>query len=137
MRFIPTRVHGAVDYVVGALLIASPWLFRFADESGTATWTFIVVGVLLLALSVLTNDELGLAHVIPMHMHLAADAVAGIVLALSPWIFGYANDTGPNGWAPALIIGLAELGTAAVSDPWPRRGDVRERERSRVHRVTS
>ena len=31
MRFLSTRVHGAVDYLTGALLIISPWLFGFAS----------------------------------------------------------------------------------------------------------
>ena len=30
MRFIPTRAHGVLDYIVGLLLIASPWIFNFA-----------------------------------------------------------------------------------------------------------
>jgi hypothetical protein len=135
MQVIPTRMHGMMDYVIGALLIASPWIFGFSDESATAKWTFVVIGAVLLLTSMATNYELGLMHVVPMHMHLWADAVAGIVLALSPWIFGYANDTGTNGWLPALIIGIAELGTAAMSDPWPARSDVAERERHMVQRA--
>ena len=29
MRFLPTRIHGMMDYLMGALLIALPFLFRF------------------------------------------------------------------------------------------------------------
>ena len=124
MRVIPTRVHGMLDYLVGVLLIASPWIFGFADESGTAKWTFVVIGAAMLATSLMTNYELGAIHAIPMHIHLWADAAAGVVLALSPWIFGYANDAGVNGWLPALIIGVGEIGAAAMSNPWPARPDV-------------
>ena len=85
----------------------------------------------------MTNYELGLMHVLPMHLHLWADALVGLVLALSPWIFGYADDTGTNGWLPADIIGIAELGTAAMSDPWPARDDVARRERSMVKHETA
>jgi len=76
-------------------------------------------------------------HVLPMHLHLWADALVGLVLALSPWIFGYADDTGTNGWLPAVIIGIVELGTAAMSDPWPARDDVARRERSMVKHETA
>jgi hypothetical protein len=31
MRFIPTRYHAPLDYIVGAVLIAAPWLFSFSD----------------------------------------------------------------------------------------------------------
>jgi hypothetical protein len=132
MRMIPTRMHGMMDYVIGVLLIASPWIFGFADESGTAKWTFIIVGAAILLTSLMTNYELGVMRVIPMHMHLWADAIAGVVLSLSPWIFGYADDTGSNGWLPALIIGIVELGTAAMSDPWPQRDALAQRERDMI-----
>lgn len=134
MRIIPTRLHGMMDYIVGIVVVASPWIFGFADDSGTAKWTFIVIGLVILATSLMTNYELGVMKVIPMHMHLWADAVVGIVLALSPWIFGYADDAGANAWLPALIIGVLELGAAAMSDPWPQRDDVAARERQMTHR---
>src|SRR3954453_20718891 len=86
MRMIPTRVHGMMDYLAGALLIVSPWLFGLADESSTAKWTFIILGVVVIATSLMTNYELGLMHVLPMHLHLWADALVGLVRALSPWI---------------------------------------------------
>lgn len=31
MRFIPTRIHGMVDYSMGLILIVAPWLFAFAQ----------------------------------------------------------------------------------------------------------
>jgi hypothetical protein len=36
MRMIPTRVHGVLDYLVGALLVAAPWLFDF-NRGGAET----------------------------------------------------------------------------------------------------
>ena len=33
MRFIPTHVHGMMDYLTGVILIAVPWLFGFASIS--------------------------------------------------------------------------------------------------------
>ena len=43
MRFIPTRFHAPLDYIVGAVLIAAPWIFQFS-ESGAATAVSIVLG---------------------------------------------------------------------------------------------
>jgi SPW repeat len=137
MRMISTRMHGVMDYLVGALLIASPWIFGFNDESSTAKWTFVVLGIVVLATSLMTNYELGAMHVVPMHIHLWADALVGLVLALSPWIFGYADDTGLNGWLPAVVIGIAELGTAAMSDPWPATDDLNRRERRMTRQTTA
>ena len=48
MRFIPTRYHAPLDYIVGAVLIAAPWIFQFSDI-GAATAVSIVLGVGLIA----------------------------------------------------------------------------------------
>jgi hypothetical protein len=119
MALIPSRMHALLDYAVGVVLIAAPWIFQFADESTTATWISIVAGIGLIGMSALTAYEGGfIAHVIPLRIHLVADALLGIVLAVSPWLFGFADD-GANAWAPFLVIGLGELGAAAVSSPEP------------------
>lgn len=41
MRFISTRVHGVVDYLMGLLLIVAPFLFGFAT-GGSAQWVPII-----------------------------------------------------------------------------------------------
>ena len=33
MRFIPTRFHAPLDYIVGAALIAAPWIFQFSEHT--------------------------------------------------------------------------------------------------------
>ena len=91
MRFIPTRVHAPLDYIVGAVLIALPWIFGFSEET-TPTVISIVLGVGLIAYSLLTDYELGVWRIAPMSVHNLIDIVAGAFLAASPWIFGYADD---------------------------------------------
>jgi hypothetical protein len=34
MRFIPTKFHAPLDYIVGVALIATPWIFQFSDNGG-------------------------------------------------------------------------------------------------------
>ncbi len=46
VKVIPVRVHAVIDLGLGALLIASPFLFGFSDDSDAATAFFIVFGVL-------------------------------------------------------------------------------------------
>jgi hypothetical protein len=48
------RSHAAFDYVVAAVLIASPFLFRFTDDA-EATAVFIVLGMLHLLVSIATR----------------------------------------------------------------------------------
>ena len=51
---IPKAVHFAIDFILAAVLIASPFLFGFSDES-TPTAIFIAAGVLHLLLTIGTR----------------------------------------------------------------------------------
>ena len=107
MRFIPTRLHAPLDYIVGAGLIAAPWIFQFSEHT-TPTVLSIVLGIGLIAYSLVTNYELGVWKVAPMAVHNLFDILAGALLAVSPWLFGFA-DEGANAWAPFLVVGLAAI----------------------------
>ncbi len=117
MRFIPTRVHAVVDYLVGALLIVAPWLFGFA-EGGAETWLPVVLGAGVILYSLLTNYELGVVRWISMPAHLVLDGVGGALLAVSPWLFFFADQV----WTPHLIIGLLEIGAAVTTRTTPYEG---------------
>jgi hypothetical protein len=110
MRFIPTRVHGFLDYLVGALLIAAPWLFGFAN-GGAEQWVPVALGVGALVYSLLTDYELGAVRTIPMRTHLLLDLLSGALLAASPWLFGFDERV----WVPHLILGLLEIGAALTT----------------------
>lgn len=102
MRFIPTKIHGVLDYLSAALFIASPWLFDFAN-GGAAQWVPVVVGVFLLLYSLGTDYELGLIKQLAMPTHLTLDwVVAGLFLAASPWLFGFADEV----YLPHLVFGM-------------------------------
>ena len=107
MRFIPTKFHAPLDYVVGVALIAAPWIFQFSDHTA-ATVVPIVLGIGLIAYSLFTNYELGLWKVAPMAVHNLIDVAAGALLAASPWLFGFA-DNSANVWVPHLVVGLAAI----------------------------
>ena len=107
MRFIPTRYHAPLDYIVGVTLIAAPWIFQFSGHTA-ATVVPIVLGVGLIAYSLVTDYELGVWKVVPMALHNLIDIVAGSLLAASPWIFGFA-DQSANVWVPHLVVGVAAV----------------------------
>ena len=108
MRFIPTKLHAPLDYIVGVVLIASPWIFQFSEHTA-ATVVPIVLGIGLIVYSLFTDYELGVWRRFPMSVHNLIDIVAGAVLAASPWIFGFA-DEGANVWAPFVVVGIAAIG---------------------------
>ena len=107
MRFIPTKFHAPLDYIVGAALIASPWIFSFSDTTAP-TILAIVLGIGLIAYSLFTNYELGVWKVAPMAVHNLIDIVAGALLAVSPWLFGFADDPA-NVWIWFVVVGLAAV----------------------------
>lgn len=109
MRFIPTKIHGVIDYAAGLLFIASPWLFGFAN-GGAAQWVPIVVGLTALGTSLLTDYELGVYKVVAMPLHLMLDVAEGLVLVASPWVFGFAEYV----YWPHVIFGIMAI-TASLT----------------------
>jgi hypothetical protein len=107
MRFIPTRFHAPLDYIVGAVLVAAPWIFQFSGDAA-ATAVSVVLGLGLIAYSLFTNYELGVWKIAPMAVHNLIDVVAGTLLAASPWLFGFAEQ-GANYWLSFVVIGVAAV----------------------------
>lgn len=110
MRFIGSRVHGILDFLVGALLIAAPWIFDF-NRGGAETWVPVALGVSAILYSLATDYEFGVVHAISLRTHLWLDALSGAFLAASPWLFGFSDYV----WAPHLIVGLLEIGTSMMT----------------------
>ena len=111
MRFLSTRVHGAMDYAMGILLLASPYLFGFAT-GGVKQWLPMLLGLAMLGMSLLTRYEWGAIRIIPLPVHLVIDGLSGALLAVSPWLFGFVGVV----FLPHLILGLIELGTSLMTE---------------------
>ena len=110
MRFIPTKVHGIIDYAAGLLFIASPWLFGFADGTA-AQWVPVIIGLTALFTSLLTDYELGVYKVVAMPLHLTLDVVEGLLFIASPWVFGFADRV----YLPHVIFGMLALGAGLMT----------------------
>jgi hypothetical protein len=106
MRFIPTKFHAPLDYIVGAALIAAPWILQYSDITA-ATVLSVVLGIGLIAYSLFTNYELGVWKVAPMAVHNLIDIVAGALLAASPWLFGFADES--TAAVFLVVVGLAAI----------------------------
>ena len=107
---IDTRTHGYIDYVTGLLLLVAPYLFGFAT-GGIEQWLPQLNGAAIIVMSLLTRYELSAAKVIPLKAHLGVDMATGALLAVSPWLFGFADLI----WWPHLLVGLMEIGVAAAT----------------------
>ncbi len=113
---LPTRIHGFLDYMMGLVLVVVPLAFNFG--AGPQTWLPVLLGGGAIVYSLLTNYELGVVGLISMPTHLILDAMGGLLLAASPWMFGFAEYI----WMPHLVLGLAELGAAIFTRTQPEHG---------------
>lgn len=120
MRIISTRLHAFIDYAAGLVFLASPWLFGFNDHA-QATWIPILIGLISLVMSVLTDYEAGLRRIIPMKVHLTTDVFFGAFLASSPWLFSFAQQVFLPHLALGLFAAFAGLLTSKHPSYWVRR----------------
>lgn len=90
-----------------------------STEAGGEQWTPVIPGAAALVYSLMTNYELGVVGIISMPMHLMLDIGSGIILAVSPWLFGFAG----NIWWPHVVFGFFEIGAGLMTKTVPDRGD--------------
>lgn len=113
--FIPTKVHGIVDYLAGALLLSSPWLFGFAYVGGAALFIPIYFGVLSLVMTIFTNHETGMIKILPLQIHLTLDVLAGFVLLIAPFLYKFY----PLVVWPHVVFGLLLMGAGIFTKGSP------------------
>jgi hypothetical protein len=113
---LPTRVHGFLDYLLGAVLVVIPLAFDFG--AGPQTWLPVLMGGGAIVFSLLTEYELGVVPMIPMPAHLILDALGGLFLAASPWVLGFAWEV----WIPHVVLGLGAVAAAIFTQTQPSQG---------------
>jgi hypothetical protein len=87
---VPAFVHGLLEYALGALLIAAPFLLAF--DTGAATAVAVVAGVVILIIAASTAMATGLIKSIPVPAHVMLDYLLAILLIASPFLFGFSDD---------------------------------------------
>jgi hypothetical protein len=63
---------------------------------------------------------MGVLRVIPMPVHLMMDMGVGVLLATSPWLFGFAS-LPMRAWMPHVVVGVMMVGAAAMTETQPDR----------------
>ena len=127
MRFISTKVHGLLDYLVGGVLVGtSPWLFGYA-KGGAETWVPVFMGIGAVLYSLMTDYELGVLRTLSMRGHLMIDWVWGVLLGASPWLFGFAGRV----WVLHLAFGLFALAASLFTQRTPEHRQVPHRAAAR------
>lgn len=114
MKLFSTKIHGVMDYLMGLMLISSPWLFGF-DDTDLASRVPMVLGIILILYSLMTDYELGAYKTISMRTHLWLDGISGLFLAISPWVFGFSDVV----YMPHLVLGIAEFMASVTTEAVP------------------
>ncbi|GHB73415.1 hypothetical protein [Persicitalea jodogahamensis] len=85
MKIINSRVHGIIDYLVVVFLLAAPLLFGLPYT--TTLFTYALGGIHL-ALTLLTNTEMGLIKMIPFPIHGWIELIVALALVGAAFYLG-------------------------------------------------
>lgn len=116
MRLLSPKVHGIIDYLVVVFLWLSPSLFGLTGF--TATFIY-VLGAIHLALTLITDFEMGAIKMIPLRIHGMIELVVAIFLFVSPWIFGVSEEVLNRNFL--MGFGVAVLAVFVLTD-YQRKG---------------
>lgn len=114
MKFLSPRVHTIIGFVVGLALVAAPEIFGFSDVGGAAEAVPRIIGAVILLSELTVKGSFSGFGFMPMKLHIMMDVAVGALLALSPWLFGFADEDA-NAWAPHLVVGILVVGYALVT----------------------
>ncbi|MFN6944710.1 MAG: hypothetical protein ACK4ND_07160 [Cytophagaceae bacterium] len=92
LRFIPTKVHGMMDYGFGAFMSGMAFLGPNKNKKKVKkrpAQRYVPLGLAIgaTAYSLFTKYELGLIKKVPMKVHLGIDMASGLFLGLAPYVF--------------------------------------------------
>ena len=108
---ISPRLHGTLDYLLAAALIAVPLAVNFHDD--TATVLMLVLGGAATLLAIGTNWSTGIIRILPPVVHGVADIGATIVLIVAPFVLGFSDHTATM--VLYVAIGAGGLGATLLT----------------------
>ncbi|WNV75258.1 hypothetical protein [Geodermatophilus sp. DSM 44513] len=92
---IPQALQGLLEYLVGVLFVAAPFLFGFTDE-GLATAASIASGVVFLVIAATSESPTGLVKQLPPAVHVLFDVVLALLLIVTPFVLGFSGVAVPR-----------------------------------------
>ncbi|WP_324719549.1 SPW repeat domain-containing protein [Salinimicrobium sp. HB62] len=110
---ISTKIHGYLDYIMGATLLVLPLFLEI--PAGAASTLPVILGAGVIVYSLITDYELGLLKILAMKTHLLLDLLGGALLIVTPWLFGFADET----FWPFIILGVLEIGASLMTEKKP------------------
>jgi drug/metabolite transporter (DMT)-like permease len=115
MQKIKRSQHRFLDYLLGATLIITPFVFNFEDVTA-AFLTFLIIGLLIILYSGLTDYLFNVGKIISFKLHLVFDALAGAVLIAAPWMFMYRAEIVGVQLGVHILLGIVLFVLAGFSE---------------------
>jgi hypothetical protein len=110
-KLVSARPHGVLDYATVAAFLNAPMVFGF--HGIPAAIVYWMAGIHLL-MTGCTDFPLGVFKWIPFRIHGVIELLAGIILLVAPWVFGFAQDSSARNFF--LAIGIVVLVVVALTD---------------------
>lgn len=101
--FISNTFFSYFNYLLAITMMVSPWLFGFVHIGGAALFFPFMFGWHQLLMAIFSKAKGGMVGIFPIQMHLFLDTIAGFVLFVTPWMYGFA---GKGVWLPHVVFGL-------------------------------
>lgn len=117
---IPRFVHGILEYILGVLFIAAPFLFDF--KSGAATGMSVAIGVLILILAAVSEGPVSLVNQLPVLLHVVMLYLLSFFLIAAPFLLDFSSEGAPRNFfiVSGVVLLLITIGTRfRRSEPEP------------------
>lgn len=117
---ITARIHGVLDYAAVAAFLNAPLVLGFRGTPAAIVYWLSGIHLLMTGF---TNFPLGLFKVIPFRLHGAIDLLAGLLLLVAPWVFGFADVVAARNFFVAMavitfvIVALTDYAQRVVAPP--------------------
>jgi len=102
---VPRVVFGLLQYVLGAVLVAAPFLLSFDSDAATAA--AIVAGLVTLMLAATTEGPTSLTNTIPLPAGVVLDVVLAVLFVAAPFLFTFSGESSPT--ALFIVLGILLL----------------------------
>lgn len=103
MKILSPRMHGVLDYVTVLVFALAPTLFDLAGVAATLAYALAAVH---LVLTLITNFPMGIAGVVPLHVHGIIELLVAISL-MGIGMFNFGTETTAGLFY--LLVGLVIL----------------------------
>lgn len=108
---VSPRVHGTLDYLLAATLVAGPLVLHFHDDGAKAF--VLALGGAASVLAVGTAWSRGIVRVLPPVWHGVADIGATVALMAAPFVLGYSGHALATVFS--LVVGAGGLGATLLT----------------------